>query len=286
MRWQSGHWIAAGGLAIASVLVTSDAWIDAGRLALKDEEAGYVLLAPFVVGLLVGVRRHRLLYCRPGGAWLGIAMALMGWWLWSIGYRKSAPTLWHLGPVLLLGGAIISVVGRDVLVKLLPAFVALLFLVPITPIRRQIVAAPMEKYAAIWTQESCELFGLNVARHGNLLSINGTEVEVAEACSGIRLVVSFGLVAYVLAFSRPIRWQFRAFILLAVPIVAIGSNVIRLVPTVWMYSHGATAAAASFHDAAGWTMLLVAFGALTGAVAALDWAIGPIKRVALQPSQG
>jgi exosortase len=284
VRWRRWHWIAAGGLALGSMIAASDAWLDAARLAVKDEEVGYVLLAPFVVSLLVWVRRHRLVYCRSGGAWIGVILAALGWWLWSSGYRCSAPTLWHLGPVLLLAGAIVSVVGRDMLLKFLPAFVALLFLVPITPTRRQIVAAPMEEYAAIWTQQACELVGLNVVRHGNLLSTNGTEVEVAEACSGIRLVVSFGLVAYVLAFARPLRWQFRAFILLAVPIVAISSNVVRLVPTVWMYSHGATAAAASFHDVAGWIMLFLAFAALGGAVAALDWAMGPIRRVSLQPS--
>jgi len=259
------------------VLVTFSAWRDGFSLAMKDEEVSYVLLAPLVALWLAWVRRGRLRYCRPGGQWIGTLCILVGWAMFSIGYRRSVPTFWHLGPILVAIGAIVSVCGIDLVWKLRPAFVALLFMIPMTPTRRQIIAAPLERYASNWTRSACEMTGLQVTQHGNLLTVNGVNVEVAEACNGMRQVITFWVVSYIVAFGQPLRWYVRLLILAAVPLVAIGSNVVRLVPTVWMYSYGASESAHVFHDFAGWLMLFVAFGLLYALVALLRWVLIPIR---------
>jgi len=278
-RLKAKHWLLAGALAVIALALTSNAVLDTVRLSLHDEETQYVLLSPFFIAWLVWARRFRLAYCRRGGGWVGAVMLALGWLAWSLGYRRSIPTLWFGGPVLMAAGAFVSVAGFDVMRKLSPAFFALAFVVPITPVRRQIIAAPMERYAAQWTQGACEeLLGLHVDRHGSLLSVNGTEVEVAEACSGIRSIITFFLLCYVISFSQPWRWYVRALILLAIPVVAIVSNVARLVPTVWMYSHGAGETADRFHAMMGWIMLLLAFAVLSGIVALLRFVGVPVRR--------
>lgn len=278
IRWQWWQWALAALLVAGSVVITWTAWHEAIELALKDEESQYILVAPVLAAWLFWVRRARLRYCRPGGRAWGLLIMGAGWALWSFGYRHSAPTFFYLGPVLLAMGTLLSVTGCDLLIKFLPAFVALCFVVPITPTGRHIIAAPMEKYAAAWTQSVCGVFGLQVKRYGNLLSVKGTEVEVAEACNGMRQMVTFWLVSYALAFSQPFKWYARLLLLLVVPAVAVGSNVIRLVPTVWMYSYGAGETAQRFHDIAGWAMLIAGFAALYGLLAALRWAMVPIRR--------
>jgi exosortase len=277
IRWNASRLIWAAVLAGAAVLVTYSAWIDTFRLAMKDEEVSYVLISPLVAAWLAWVRRFRLAYCRPGGEWMGTLLIAVGWAMWSYGYRKSAPTLWHGGPVLIAIGAVICATGIDLVRKMLPAFISLLFLIPVTPTRRQIIAAPLERYASSWTQSACEITGLHVLQHGNLLSVNGVDVEVAEACNGMRQVITFWLVSYIVAFGQPLRWHVRLFILAAVPVVAVISNVIRLVPTVWMYSYGANTAAHVFHDVAGWAMLIIAFASLYALVGLMRWILIPIR---------
>lgn len=276
--WPESRWIFAWIMVVASVLITRSAWIDMFKLAWTDDECQYVVLAPFVTAWLVWIRRWRLPYCKLWGRWVGLVIMIPGAWLWFWGYQHSAATFWYGGPVLVAAGAFISVVGADVLQKFLPAFASLMFLVPLTPTRRHIIAGPMEHYAAQWTQQCCQFFGLNVLQQGNLLTVNGTQVEVAEACSGIRQLVTFWLVSYLLAFSRPLRWYSRMLILLFVPVVAIVSNVVRLVPTVWIYSYGAGATAERFHDAAGWVMLIVAFVFIEMSVGFARWLGIPIQR--------
>jgi exosortase len=278
IRWRWWHWVLAGALVGGSILVTFSAWRDAIELASKDEEAQYILVAPVLAAWLAWVRRARLRYCRPGGQGWGLALMAAGWSLWSWGYRHSAPTFFHLGPVLMAIGALLSVTGSDLLFKFLPAVAALCFMVPLTPTRRHIIAAPMERYAAAWTQAVCGLLGLHVRRYGNLLNVNGNEVEVAEACNGMRQVVTFWMVSYAMAFSRPFRWYARLMTLLLVPAVAVASNVARLVPTVWVYSYGAGETAQRFHDVAGWVMLVIASSFLYAVLAALRWAMVPLRR--------
>lgn len=278
IRWHRWQWGLVTVLIAGSVVITWSAWHEAIVLALKDEESQYILVAPLLGAWLFWVRRTRLRYCRPGGRAWGLLIMGVGWGLWSLGYRRSAPTFYYLGPVLLAIGALVSVTGRDLLLKFLPAFVALCFVVPITPTRRHIIAAPLERYAAAWTQSVCGVLGLHVNRYGNLLIVKGTEVEVAEACNGMRQTVTFWLISYALAFSQPFKWYARLLLLLIVPAVAVGSNVVRLVPTVWMYSYGAGQTAQRFHDIAGWAMLIIGFAAIYGLLAALRWALVPIRR--------
>ncbi len=277
VRWTRGQWLLALGLVLASVLVTFRGWVETLHLVLSDEEVQYVLIAPIFIFWLVWVRRARLAYCRLRHRWIGPVMMGCGWAAWITGYCYSVPTAMHCGPIMLAVGALVSVVGTDVLRKFAPAVLALAFLIPITPTRRQIIAAPMERYAAQWTQETCQLLGMDVKREGNLLSIHGTQVEVAEACNGMRQLIAFWMISYTLAFSQPLRWYMRVLILLLVPVLAIVSNVMRLVPTVWAYSFGANETAHRVHDAMGWLMLALAFAIIYGTLWALRWAMVPIQ---------
>jgi len=277
IRWGNLLWIAAITMVVLSVAITWDAWFEAFSVGWKDEETGYVILAPIVIVWLAWVRRGRLAYCRVGGNFWGVVAIAAGWLMWTLGHRLSIPTFWFAGPVVVAVGSLICVVGRDVFLKFLPAFIAMLFLVPLTPTRRQIIAAPLQTVTARYTRGACELIGMRVERNGNVLRINGTAVEVVEACNGMRMAVTLFLVCYVLAFGTAFRWYVRLLLLAAAPVVAIVCNVIRLVPTVWMYGDGATETALRFHDIAGWAMLIVAFLMLRGSVGLLRWLMIPVS---------
>jgi exosortase/archaeosortase family protein len=72
------------------------------------------------------------------------------------------------------------------------------------------------------------------------------------------------MVCYVVAFTTPLRAQLRFLLLAASPLVAIAANVVRLVPTIWMYGNASASSAHRFHDVTGWVMIFCAFFALMG----------------------
>lgn len=235
-----------------------------------------MLLVPLVVAWLAWVRRDRLRQCRSQGRWVGTIGVALGWLLWSVGYRYQIQSFWHAGAVLMAIGGVLTALGRDVFLKFLPVFAVLAFLVPVPAMGRQAIALPLQRATAAVTQNVCEVLGMSVVRHGSLLTIRGHEVAIAEACNGMRMIFTLFLACYVFAFVTPLRSWVRAAILALSPVVALVCNVIRLVPTVWMFGHASHGVAERFHTAAGWVMLVIAFAGLTGIVGMLRWASVPV----------
>ena len=254
----------AAAVAAAAVVVMGDAWLNTIRLGTNNEELSYVLLAPIVITWIAWSRRTRLAACRLRGEWVGLAALVGGYGVYWYGFHAD-PVLWRAGAVLAALGAVIAVLGRDVLLKFLPAFAAAIFLIPISPNGRYRLAVPLQDATAAATQVVCDLLGIYVERAGNLLTINNVDVTVAEACNGMRMILTLFLVCYLVAFTLPLRTYLRVLLLVASPVVAIVSNVLRLVPTVWLFGNASPETAETFHTISGWGMTILSFLVLMAA---------------------
>ena len=279
--WSHWHLIAAAGLSALAVAVTWGAWADMVHIGVIDEESSHIFLVPIVAAWLVWVRRARLSQCRPVGLAVGPAILAVGWLLSWYGYHNGIQSFWHGGAVLIVMGAALSVLGREVLMRFLPAFVVLAFLVPIPGIIRQEIAIPLQTATASVTQDLVQLAGASIDRTGNLLQINGVDVAVAEACNGMRMVFALVLVSYAFAFGTPLRWYARGLVLLASPLVALVVNIVRMMPTVWLYGYSPEHVADRFHDWSGWIMMGIAFLLLMAILQILRWSMIPVTRYTL-----
>ena len=277
---QTRLWTAAL-LGVLGFVITFPAWADIYQIAIKDEEASHIFLVPLVMAWLIWVRRGRFRHCQPRGTLIGPVLVALGWAISTWGYRHAVQSFWHGGAVLVVVGCVLSALGWDVLMRFLPAFVLLVFLVPIPGMIRQQIAIPLQQATAQVTQVLFDLFGLPIERSGNMLSINGTAVEIAEACNGLRMVFALVLVSYGFAFGEPLRNYVRGLIIAASPLSAILCNVIRMVPTLWLYGYGSRTMADGFHNLAGWVMLALAFMMLMGIIRLLRWAYIPVAHYTL-----
>ena len=276
--WTSRRIFAALAVIALAIVATLPAWLDIAHIAHLDEEASQVFLVPIVVAWLIWVRRGRFRYCQPRPTLLGPLCVAFGWLISTWGYHHAVQSFWHGGAVLVVIGALLSVVGRDLLLRFAPAFAVLVFLVPIPGSIRQKIAIPMQNATARATQTAFDILGEPIQRNGNQLIINNNVVvNVAEACNGMRMVFTLVLVSYAFAFGEPLRGYVRFLILAASPLSAIGCNVIRMVPTIWLYGHASTAFADWFHNVAGWVMLGIAFLLLMTIIRLLKWALIPVS---------
>jgi exosortase len=268
-------------MAALGVAVTFNAWADIVHIAWVDEESSHIFLVLPIAAWLFWVRRSRLRYCRFGASYLGPLLVAAGWLLGTWGFHRGIQSFYHFGAVVVVVGAAVTVLGGDVLRKFLPAFAVLVFLVPVPGRVRLAVSMPLMTATAAVTQTTSEVLGVPVERTGNLLSIQGQHITVAEACNGLRMVFALVLVSYAFAFGEPLRNYVRFLILAMSPLSAIVCNVIRMVPTLWWYGFGTQKAAERFHDLAGWIMLGVAFLLLMGIIRVLRWALVPVSRYTL-----
>jgi exosortase len=281
-RLSPTHLIVAAGMGLLAVWATLPAWEDIFLIAKKDEENSHIFLVPLVAIYLIWVRRMRLRHCRVGGRMIGPVMAAAGWGVGCFGFYRGVQSLWHMGALLVVLGSIVSILGKNVLARFVPAVAVLVFLIPV-PVRiRLAIALPLEHDTAIVSQKALEICGvLDTEVVGNGLKVNHHPVNIAEACNGVRMVFALALVSYTFGFGMPLRNSVRLLILLLSPLAAIVCNVARVLPTVLMIGYASPATAERFHEYAGWLMLPVAFLLLYGIIGLLKWAMIPVTRYTL-----
>jgi len=280
-RLSLAHVAAAAFMDALGIAVTFDAWKDIYLIASKDEENGHIFLVPLVALYLVWVRRMRLRHCRPSGRIVGPILVAAGWIIGSFGFYRGIQSFWHGGAVLVVLGCMLSVLGKNVIFRFFPALAVLVFLVPAPNRLRLAIASPLQNWTAFISERVLEVCGVvNTEVTGNLLRINGQPVFVAEACNGLRMVFALILVCFVFGFALPLRNFVRILILLASPLAAIFCNVVRVPATVWIYVYEPKYFQ-TFHTAAGWAMLLVAFLILYGIIRLLQWAMIPVNQYTL-----
>jgi exosortase len=263
-------------LVALSVWVYRDGWRDIFEIAWNDEESSHILLVPIVAFCLAWVRRGRWRLCDAHASYIGCGMVMVGAGLSYYGVGHAMQVAWHLGAVLAALGAAVTVLGWDVLMGFLPVFVVLLCLVPVPASVRIAMSLPLEQVTAHIVQGVMEIMGMSVERSGNLLSINGVDVTVAEACNGLRMICGLVLVIAAFVFGSPMRWYVRAILLALSPVLSIVLNVVRLVPTMLFFGYTSRGTAEMFHDASGWAMLPIAFLLLMGVLRLLRWACVPV----------
>lgn len=186
----------------------------------------------------------------------------------GIGLRLAAARLyleWFDGLSLVpcVAGLVLLLGGRPLLKAVWPAVVYLVFMVPL-PFRLEgIASGPLQSLATQASTFSLQLMGFPAGAEGNVITINEARIGVAEACSGLRmLVVFFAATAAVALCSTKPLWE-RAVVLLSAIPIAVFCNVTRITVTgVLFETVGSATAKAFFHDFAGWLMMLLAVALL------------------------
>ena len=217
-------------------------------------------LVPLVALYLVWDRRRMLRTCYWAPCGWGLALLLVAQTVRFLGLLLVFESAERYAFVVTIAGLVLLVAGRQVFWRLRWVFAFLLLMVPLPGRIHNALSSPMQEWATTGTVFVLEAIGVNAMSEGNVLMLDGqTTVGIAEACSGLRMLMAFVVVAAVLAFlvERP-RWQRATLVLSSIPI-AIICNVARLVATVILYANtSSTLAERFFHDFAGVTMMPVA----------------------------
>lgn len=259
LPWTGRELALAGSLVLAAVAAMWSSWSDWANICFHIEEHSHVFLAlPFGAAIMY-VNRRQFKCVRGGTSWLGPIMVGAGWAMGWCGFNFAHQSMWHMGAVLTVVGAAITVLGHGVLLKFWPAFLILGFMVPVPNGIRLGMANPLQSGTAVIIEKLFNAFGEPVGRQGNSITVNGHPVLIAEACNGLRMVFTLILVCWLFAFVTPMKNWVRWMIIVLSPVTALVCNVIRLIPTVLMFGYADQKTAEQFHDYSGWAMVPIAF---------------------------
>ena len=173
-------------------------------------------------------------------------------------------TLSHYSLPFFLAGTCMVLGGWPALGWAWPAAAFLLFMVPLPGPLADALGGPLQRIATQASTYLIQAVGVPAVADGNIILLSREPIGVAEACSGLRMLVLFVAIAagFVLLIDRK-PWEKLLILASAIPIAVI-ANVSRITVTAMMYEWvGDRAAQFVFHDFAGWLMMPLAVVLLT-----------------------
>lgn len=262
----------------------------------SDENYSHGLLVPFIIAYILWLQRDKLAAePKQAATFLGgvvVAMALFGLWIGVAGAELFSQ---RISLVLLIAGTVIYFWGWRLLRLVWVPLALLVLAIPIPAIVFNKIAFPLQLFASRCAVWSMSMLGIPVLRLGNVIelkprnSIDTRKLEVVEACSGIRSLMTLVTLAVVFAYFTHPRsnngsgtggrfgwlrsygfWRSSILVFSAVPI-AILTNAARVSGTgILSHYYGTQVADGFFHSFSGWAIYIVAFLLLFGVGWILD----------------
>lgn len=248
----------------------------------NDENYSHGLLVPFVIAFIIWLEYANLkAKIETPKNLSGICLVLVALVILLGGTLGAELFLQRISLLVMLSGIVVYFWGTRLLQSLLVPFALLFLAIPIPQIIFNKIAFPLQLWASQLAVWGIRVFEVASVRKGNVIEIlpRGSQqiisLEVVEACSGIRSLMTLMTIALVLAyFTREKRdswsngwinlvksfdfWRTVILIFLAIPI-AIVTNGGRVTATsVLTYNYGKQALEGFAHDASGWIVYVAA----------------------------
>jgi exosortase len=235
-----------------------DAWIVDGNYS-----HGFFIVP--IAAYLTWERRKRLKAEPIDHTWLGLVVLVGSVLLLLAGVMGSELFLSRVSLLGTLTGMVLFLFGWRHLRILAFPLAFLLLMIPLPAIIFNQIAFPLQLLASRVGEAAIGAFGVPVLREGNVLILANTSLEVAEACSGIRSLVSLITLGIIYGyFADPRGWVRTAIVASTIP-VAILANGARVAGTgILAHWWGPAAAEGFFHEFSGWIVFIVAFAMILG----------------------
>ncbi|QXE91681.1 exosortase/archaeosortase family protein [Geomonas subterranea] len=225
----------------------------------EDPNYSHGFIVPLVAGYFVYQRRHDVAGLPLDPWWPGLFIILLGLAQLSIGWLGIEFFTMRSSLIVTLGGMTLYFFGRQFFAFMFLPLCYLCFMVPIPYIVYDMIAFPLKLFVTRISIAALKLMGVVVMHEGNVILLPMTTLEVADACSGIRSLISLLAVAVAFASCLKLSWRKKVLLAsLAIP-VAILANALRVIGTGALAQYwGARAAEGFFHEFAGMAVFVVA----------------------------
>ena len=224
----------------------------------NDDYSHGFLVAP-LCAYFVWERRHRLALLDVRPFLPGLAVVLGSLLVLMAGELGAEMFLARVSLLGVLAGSVMFVWGRAHARALAFPLCFALLMIPLPAIVFNAIAFPLQLVASRVAEVTLATLGIPVFREGNVILLATTTLEVAEACSGIRPLVSLLTLGIVYGYFTEDRLIWRTALAAATFPIAIVANALRVAGTgILAHMAGAAAADGFFHTFAGWLVFMAA----------------------------
>ncbi len=237
----------------------------------ENEEYSHGYMIPLVALFLLWQQINALPEATRKGSWAGFALVAIGLFLFFVGELSALYTLIQYGFLVSFTGVALAFFGTKSFRLTWAAFIYLIFMIPLPNFLYFNLSSQLQLWSSVIGVAVIRLFGISVHLEGNVIDLGAMQLQVAEACSGLRYLfplMSFGfLIGYL--YRGPI-WQRIAIFLTTIPIT-IFMNSFRIgVIGVTVDKWGIEMAEGFLHDFEGWIVFMGCVGILFLEIAAFQ----------------
>ena len=239
---------------------------------LEQEEYSHGFLIVGVSVLLLWARRRALAENIGQPSWAGTAVVLLALALHAVGVLSASLIFSQIAFVIALLGVALAVGGYSLLRVVLIPILFLLFAIPLPSFVEATLTERLELVSLDLGASIIGLFGVPLYIDGNIIDMGNYQLQVVEACSGLRYLYPLFSLSFLAAYLfHSTLWQRGLVFFSAIPI-AIGMNGLRiglvgLSVNIW----GSQAADGALHFFEGWLIFLACAALLIAEVSILVW---------------
>ncbi len=223
----------------------------------EKEEYNHGYLIPLVALYLLLLRSDELARLKLSGSWLGLFLVVGGVVASAVGKISGTYQLSEYGFLLALFGIVVSAIGWSGFRKIWAPFVYLIFMIPLPFWLYQTLSAELQLISSELGVAVIRLFGVSVFLEGNVIDLGIFQLQVAEACNGLRYLfplMSFGFLCAAIYLGP---WWHRALIFFSTIPVTILMNSFRIgVIGVLVDNFGIEQAEGFLHYFEGWIVFM------------------------------
>ncbi|MHB8481557.1 MAG: VPLPA-CTERM-specific exosortase XrtD [Nitrospiria bacterium] len=233
------------------------------HLWLIDENFSHGFFIPVISLYLIWQKRHALVQLEMRGSWGGLFVILTGIVLYLIGELSTIYLLLHLSFLLVLIGLLISAIGWLGLREIAFPIGFLFTMIRPPDFLLQSLSGKLQLISSQLAVGFDQIIGVTAFREGNVIDFGAIQLQVAEACSGLRYLFPLATLALILAYLFQDKLWKRILVFLSSFPVSIFLNGFRIGMTGLLVDQfGEGPAEGFFHAFSGWLLFVTGLSLL------------------------
>jgi exosortase len=217
------------------------------------------VLVPLISAFFIWIKRDRLSQAQMNTSIFGAAILVSSMAIYLLALAGQVAVAQRAMIIVSLIGLVLFNFGWQIFKILAFPLCYLIFMVPVPVSIYGLIAFPLQLFATDVSHAIIQAVSIPVLQEGNMLYFVQTQLEVAEACSGLRSMMAFVMLSVLFAYIMDRGWWRRAVLVLSAIPLAIFANIVRVTGTgILAHFYGGEVARGFMHDFSG--MAVFVFG--------------------------
>jgi len=228
-----------------------------------DPNFSHGFFVPLFAGFVVWQERSRLAAVKLHASWGGLFLLVFGLCLLVLGQMGAEIFFARFSLLIVLAGLILLFLGWSLFRAVLFPWAFLVLMIPIPAIVFNQITFPLQLLASTLASTTLPWLGVPVLREGNVIILPAMALEVADACSGIRSLMSLATLAVIYGYLTERNILLRVLLAVAALPIAVAANSLRVVGTGLLVQYwDPDKAQGFFHEFQGWLMFVASLAML------------------------